>query len=368
MAFLVFLKLMKNRQLFIWCIIWLVPAVIIRLYSAGTERVENGYSTVIYPPLAAFLRHLTGWLPFSIGDILYGLFGAWIIWKLFRGIRAIFKKQVDRQKIARASLKTVIICLLLYVIFNAFWGINYNRKGIADQLHLQMDTFSISDLKNMNGILLEKVNLSKKALINGHGESLNTRQIFAKVQDAYSVTEKQYPFLQYHTMSLKPSLWGWLGNYLGFTGYYNPFTGEAQVNTTVPVFLQPFISCHEVAHQLGYAKEMEANFVGYLAASSSKDTLLHYSVYLDLFLYSNRNLFSADSATARAYAKQLLPEVKDDIATWRNFNLRHRNPFEPVIRWAYGKYLENNQQPHGVQSYDEVVRFLIAYYKKFGKI
>jgi hypothetical protein len=79
-------------------------------------------------------------------------------------------------------------------------------------------------------------------------------------------------------------LWGWLGNYVGFTGYYNPFTGEAQVNTTVPKFLQPFTASHEVAHQLGYAKEMEANFVGYLAASHSTDTLFRYSVYLDLFL------------------------------------------------------------------------------------
>ncbi len=59
----------------------------------------------------------------------------------------------------------------------------------------------------------------------------------------------------------------WLGNYLGFTGYYNPFTGEAQVNTTVPQFLLPNIALHEMGHQIGYAKEDEANFSAYLAAS-----------------------------------------------------------------------------------------------------
>ena len=174
--------------------------------------------------------------------------------------------------------------------------------------------------------------------------------------------------IKYHTISIKPSMWGWLGNYTGFTGYYNPFTGEAQVNTTVPEFLQPYIACHEVAHQLGYAKEMEANFVGYLAASASQDTLFHYSVYLDLFFYSNRNLYGNDSAGAKSFAMQLLPSVKADIKEWKDFNRRHKNPIEPVIRWVYGKFLEGNQQPQGVLSYDEVTSFMIAYYKKFGKI
>ena len=96
--------------------------------------------------------------------------------------------------------------------------------------------------------------------------------------------------------------------------------------------------------------------------------LLHYSIYLDMFLYSNRNLSGSDSAAAKTAAKQLLPAVKNDIAEWRNFNRRHRNPFEPVFQWLYGKYLQSNEQPQGVLSYDQVTGFLIAYYKKFGKI
>ena len=163
-------------------------------------------------------------------------------------------------------------------------------------------------------------------------------------------------------------MWSWLGNNMGFTGYYNPFTGEAQVNTLVPKFLQPFTSCHEVAHQLGYAKEMEASFVGYLAAVASQDTLLHYSVYLDLFMYSNRNLFETDSLAAKEFTKLLIPDVKDDVKEWKAFNKKHRNLFEPIFRWIFGVYLKQNQQPQGVLSYDEVTGFMIAYYKKYGKI
>jgi hypothetical protein len=68
-----------------------------------------------------------------------------------------------------------------------------------------------------------------------------------------------------------------------------------------------------VAHQLGYGKENEANFVGFLAAISSEDTLFHYSVYLDMFAYSNRNLFATDSVSAKLYRKELSPYVQKDL-------------------------------------------------------
>jgi hypothetical protein len=34
--------------------------------------------------------------------------------------------------------------------------------------------------------------------------------------------------INYKYPSVKPSIFSYLGNYLGFTGYYNPFSGEAQ--------------------------------------------------------------------------------------------------------------------------------------------
>ena len=216
--------------------------------------------------------------------------------------------------------------------------------------------------------MLEKVNEVKLQLSNENTDNFTKEAMFVKVKESYSAIDSIYPFLKYKGQSLKPSLWGWLGNYVGFAGYYNPFTGEAQVNTSMPKFLLPYTACHEVAHQLGYAKEMEANFVGYLAASASKDRRFQYSVYLDLFLYSNRNLFGIDSVSAKSFAKQLRPEIKTDLKEWRDFSRRHQSPMEPIIRWIYGKYLENNQQPQGELSYDEVTSFLIAYYNKFGKI
>jgi len=359
---------MKHKKPFLFTLVLVVIAVLIHIYSNDSTRVENQYSTGIYPNMGRFLRQMMGWLPFSLGDVLYGLIILWITWKLGKAVIALFKKRVTRQSFSKACLKTMNILLIVYIFFNAFWGINYNRKGIADQLQLKMDKYNQEDLKKINKLLLEKVNATKLVLLSDGITYPSKKQLFIKVEKAYEQAELVYPFLKYKPVSLKPSLWSWLGNYMGFTGYYNPFTGEAQVNILVPKFLQPFTTSHEVAHQLGYAKEMEANFVGYLAAAASQDTLLKYSVYLDLFMYSNRNLFLTDSSAAKEIGKQLIPAVKADLKEWKAFNKKYRNPIEPVFQWVYGKYLERNQQPQGVLSYDEVTGFLIAYYKKSGKI
>lgn len=338
------------------------------VYANDSTRVENQYSTAIYPVFSRILRYIFGWLPFSVGDVLYGLAILWLIWKLAKGIKLLVKKQATWSGFASGIGNGLRILLITYILFNLFWGINYNRQGIANQLQLKMEKYTPEDLKMINGLLLEKVNASKQSLVNQQAIYPSKKQLFAKVEEAYGNAEKVYPFLKYQPVSLKPSMWSWLGTYMGFTGYYNPFTGEAQVNTLVPKFLQPFTTCHEVAHQLGYAKEMEANFVGYLSATASKDTLLHYSVYLDMFVYSNRNLYGTDSVAANAYRKLLSPAVIADLKEWRTFSIKHRNPIEPIFRWVYGKYLQGNQQPQGVLSYDEVTGFIIAYYKKYGRI
>ena len=87
-----------------------------------------------------------------------------------------------------------------------------------------------------------------------------------------------------------------------------------------------------------------------------------------MFMYANRNLVEADTVAAKSFASQLQPAVKADIQTWKAFNQRHKNPVEPVINWLYGKYLQGNEQPAGLLSYDEVTGFIIAYKKKFGRI
>jgi hypothetical protein len=361
------MSLAVNKKMYKWA----VPGILalgIKLFSLNSQWVERYYSNGLYPYISKALRFLLGWLPLSLGDIAYGLAVGWILYNTIKLVRLAFKRQLGRARLWRGTKRLAYIVLVVYVAFNLLWGLNYNRMGIAQQLQLSMGKYGREELVSINHVLLQKVNAHRLALQQQAAPYPNNAKLFCQVNDAYQAAEVKWPFMNYRPQSLKTSLWGWLGNYTGFTGYYNPFSGEAQVNTTVPRFLLPFTSCHEVGHQLGYAKENEANFAGYLAASASPDTLFKYSVYLDLFLYANRNLYGVDTAAANACRQQLVQPVRDDLEAWRQFNRRHRNPVEPVVRWFYGLYLRSNQQPQGLFSYDAVTAFIIAYYKKFGEV
>jgi hypothetical protein len=364
---------MSKKRFWIVTGILVVLAVAIRLYSSSKGRVEDSYSNGFYPGISSFFRIIFGWIPFSIGDILYGLVFIWLVRKLVKGIIAIFQRKITRQSFLNGLKKTVLIVLSIYIIFNLFWGINYDRKGIVSQLQLNQDTFSFKELKDVTMLVAEKLNSTKKYLLRNKVAYPSNSELFKKVETAYDKTAVTYPFLAYHHASIKPSMWGWVGNYTGFTGYYNPFTGEAQVNTYVPDFLKPFVACHEVGHQIGYAKEDEASAVGYLAALHSGDSLLLYSTYFDLYNSARRELLyqsfmQNDTTSVREISTMLIPEVKADIKEMLAFFTRHKNAVEPFIRKGYAFYLKNNNQPKGMQSYDEVTAFLIAYYRKFKVI
>ena len=360
-------KTRSNRKKYLWISVILL-VIILKLFSLNADRVEVLYTSKFYFYFSAILRFLFGWIPFSLGDILYLLAGCWLLWKLIKTIKSLFRKQINGKIFFRKLLKLILGFIFIYIIFNIFWGLNYNRKGITSQLRLTKLNYDTSDLRMLQNLLLQKVNSSKMALVNENSCYHTRKNLFIRAKNCYDEAEKIYPFLQYKNLSVKSSLYGWWGNYLGFTGYYNPFTGEAQVNTTVPKFLQPYIATHEMAHQLGYAKEDAANFAGYLAAVNSSDTLFHYSCYLDLFIYANRELYYFDSVASKHSIDLLIPQVKNDLEEWRQFNLAHKSFIEPAISWMYGNFLKLNEQPKGIRSYNEVISMLIVYYKKYGRI
>ncbi|MEO6330435.1 MAG: DUF3810 domain-containing protein [Ginsengibacter sp.] len=346
----------------------LILIILIKVSAFNSFFVETYFATGFFPRFSNLLRLITGWLPLSFGDIFYFVAGAWLLYKTIRFFIRLLKNKFSLGIMQKSFVKISIIAMGVYVIFNIFWGLNYNRKGISYQLNLEPDKYAAADLENIQQLLIEKVNTAKQILIKNHAAYPDNKELFLRADKCYQQTALSYPFMNYKYRSVKSSLYSWWGNYLGFTGYYNPFTGEAQLNTTVPGFVLPYTTCHEMAHQIGYAKEDEANFAGYLAATSSTDTLFHYSAYVDLFIYANHLVYVTDSVSAKQAFQQLSPAVKSDIKEWRDFLIKHRTFVDGLVTWAYGKYLNANQQPKGMRTYNEVITNIIAFYKKTGKI
>lgn len=359
-----FKSILRDRLL----ISLLIVSILLKVFSLNPVWVERYYTFGFYPVVSRFMRGLLGWVPFSIGDLLYFIAFGWLIWKSWKIFRLLAKRQLKEYLSWTVFSKYLKLVLSIYIVFNLFWGLNYDRQGIAKQFGLEVKQYTPSDLYELTAALQKQLNLCATKVDSLKRLPLNDNQtLFTQGVAAYENASKKYPFLVYHQPSIKPSLLTFAGRYFGFTGYYNPFTAEAQIKTDVPVFTKPFILCHEIGHQVGYAKENEANFSSFLTGRVSDNVEFRYSVYYDMYTYAMSDLFIYNPLCFIDLKKSEHPQVKKDIKTYRAYILKSRNAVEPVMSIAYDRYLRMNNQPHGKESYNEVVGWLIAYMKKYGK-
>lgn len=345
-------------------ILLLTGVVVIRLTILRADWVERYYASFIYPKISFLQRSLTGHVPFSLGDLLYIGAGIWVLIKLVSTFRSLGKTGVNWMQLLVKTSSLIKIFLWIYIIFNVLWGLNYNRPILMKAFGLEPVTNQAgTDLPVVTGILLDKTNRYRsKGMVPDHRTSA------AMARRAYARAREKYPTLDVRPYAIKPSIFGALGSYMGYSGYYNPFTGEAQVNTAVPGFLIPFVTCHEMAHQAGYAKENEANLCGFLAARESRDSAMLYSAYLSMFLYANRQLAQDDSSRASVNLKMLNPAVRRDLELYRKYLAAHQSVLGDAVDMFYNQYLKLNEQPAGSRTYGLVVEGLIAYYRKFGDL
>ena len=356
-------RLMKSWS---WVLL-IVLTILIKWVSLYPDWVERHYTYGFYPLVSRIQRLVFGWLPFSIGDLFYAFLVLLILSRIFRFFKVLFRKQLNRRYLILALQQGIFIFLLIYVSFNLFWGLNYNRQGIAPQLGLQVKAYQENELDTLCRALQVKLNFYAAEVDTFKREALKKKELlFNEGTASYLVVRETYPFLDYEVQSLKPSLLGFLGRYVGFQGYYNPYTGEGQVKRSIPVFLQPFVASHEIAHQLGYAKENEANFVGFLAARESKSIDFAYSAYYDMYQYSIREIMSRDFKRGIGIDTLNHKIVWRDRREMRRYLMKMENAVAPVMLKMYDGYLRMNNQPKGYRTYNEVVTWLVAYYKKYG--
>lgn len=345
-------------------IILVLVAAVIKLASLNSVWVEQKYSSGIFQPLGAALRALLRHIPFSVGDVLYAAAGIYLIYLLYTGIEAVrLKGFLD--VLPAGIIKAIKIALLVYVWFNLLWGLNYNRLGIAHQLELEVQPYTLEDVTALTQNLQQQLNLYAAKVDSSQKWNSNASLLAATV-GTYKNAAHHYPYLKYRQPTIKPSLYTHVGHYFGFTGYYNPFTGEAQLKTTIPAFIKPFVALHEAAHQLGYAKENEANFIAFLAGKHSGDEGVLYSVYYELYRYALREVAYRDTAVAATFKATLHPRVVRDNEILKAYLLTTQNKIEPLMTFFYDTFLKVNNQAEGIQTYNRVVALLVAYRKKMG--
>lgn len=335
----------------------ILAAFLVHLFTWFPDQVEVLYGGYFYPQWSRLLRFLTGNIPISLGDLFYVFLMIWIGIRLFR---------IRKSTLGGIFKSSVMVCCWIYIFFQLSWGLNYSRHTIEHRLQIPEEPADSSLLPGLTRALLQRTNEYAPArdTTRTHHEDLLEK---AAVQGYGRVAEGRH-LGQLSHLSVKRSLFGAIGNYLGYSGYFNPVTGEAQLNHTIPDVLHPFVMAHEMGHQLGYAREQEANLMGFLAARASDDSLLRYAAYFEMFLYANTALFRRDSVLALRHLEQLSPQGKTDLESLRRFRLQYRSKIEVVINVLYDRYLKLNGQSAGTASYGRVIRNLLAIYRKDGGV
>lgn len=342
----------------------LIILVIIALQQFPTI-VEKYYTHYFFATISNCVRAITKLFPFSLGDIFYAVVVLFILYAFF----LFFKKKKEEKFIVRLKhffLNALHKILWVFILFKLCWGLNYYRLGIAHELKMNNSEYTKEDVEELVCTLIDSVNIYRKKISVAALPQPNINYILQQSCNLYDTKKQQYSFLNYQHKKVKKSLYTSISHYVGFTGYYNPFSGEAQISTDVPMVTLPFTTCHEIAHQLGYASEEEANFVSYLVASNSKDAYFKYSAYLELYRYAAIELMMMDSKAKHGWELDSL--VKKDLIDIRKFFQKKANKVAPVMSQMYSQYLKANKQVKGIDSYNEVVGLLVAYKKKYGKI
>ena len=228
----------KNRRIFLALLlpIQYFGLQLLRPYSAF---IEQYYSLGIYPYLSTLQRYLFGWLPFSIGDVFYTLMGVMVLrWLWFNAKRLVSD--------AKGFFLDLCAALgLVYLMFNLIWGLNYLRPPLYKSLELSPD-YTTEQLIVLTQRLIEKSNTLHRQL--GYADSVKIdlpytqEEIFSYSRQGYKDLGAVYPQFNYNGTSIKPSLWSLGLTYMGYSGDYNPITGEAQVNERIKNYKFPVVS------------------------------------------------------------------------------------------------------------------------------
>ena len=328
--------------------------------SRHPEWIENWYSMGLYSWFSRIYRTIFGWIPFSVGDLLYTLLAVLIIRFFILKGPLFFKstREFFRQLFMGISM--------FYFVFHLFWGLNYHRLPLHKKLDLS-DEYTTEELFDFTDRLIAKSNRAH-ARVAAHDSMLvkipySHAQVYDMSPSGYHNLSSQYPSLSYTPSSIKTSLYSIPLTYMGYSGYLNPFTHEAQVNGLQIDFKYPVVVCHEAAHQLGYSAENEANFIGYLAAINNEDPYFQYSGYIYVLRYCLGEIKRRDPEAFEVYNEKINEGILKNFQEVSMFWRKYQNPAEPVFKSTFNSYLKANNQKGGIRSYSYVVALLVNYYK-----
>jgi hypothetical protein len=339
----------------------IIPQVLLlKVLANYPEFVESVYSHGIYIYISKGMRFIFGWIPISVGDVFYTLLSLYVIrWFV-----------INRKRIRKDTKQWFLDILsalsIGYFAFHMLWAFNYYRLPLHTSLGLDKD-YTTEELVELTEQLITKTNAIHLSI--KHNDTIKVDMPFSKsellkmIPDGYDELSKIFPYLEYQPRSIKTSMYSLPLTYMGFSGYLNPFTNEAQIDGLIPSYKFPTTGSHEVAHQLGYAAENEANFIGSMAAMQHPNIYFQYSGYAFALRHCLNEVYKRDSETYATLFPKINKGILKNYQEVREFWDAYQNRTEPFFKSTYNNFLKANNQSAGMESYSYVVALLVNYHK-----
>ena len=360
--------------------IWLLMALAILVFSFFPQAVAFYFSFGLFQYMGLGLRSISGAIKRPIGEYVYLIL---IIILIINVIQSIYKlkNKINAENFKIYLLlfgKHIILKLVqLYVVFMLLWGLNYQKSSPAQSFDLHLNTsYTEVQLDSLSLDLMKELNKTRQILSDSEIQNREVGQVFSRSILDYEQLKSKFPQFHLDKPVLKAAAFPRWGDYVGYLAFYQPITGEAIVRTDVPRLTLPYTSCHELAHQIGYASEAEANFIAFVVANESSDALLRYSMLLQIFTYCQSEHLGLIAKTGNFEKwkkivnrnKDMLdPKVIADRKKIKDFFIQRQHLLLPASTSLYDQFLQWNKQSKGIKSYDEVLLWVLAYNKHSGK-
>ena len=260
----------------------------------------------------------------------------------------------------------------IYLCHMLVWGLNYYAGDLADDMRLEMASYTLEELTEATEYYRDKANdlaqqVNRDGSSNVQFSDFNT--LAEKAGEGFEVLTYEYHYPVFAGSRVPVKKLGWADMYtsMGITGVTFGLTGEACVNSQIPDVALPFTMCHEMAHRMCIAPERDANFAGFLACSVHSDVEFQYSAYFMAFRYCYNALNSVNTQSAAAAAARVSNGVSDllraDMNVYSNFFRSHQD--DSATRFADNvndTYLKVSGDASGVASYGEVCDLLVSWH------
>ena len=334
----------KKRLSWYWRILIITGAVIVAgIPLAYVPGLGNRYAEKVYPKLYSVEARITDKVPFALGELLMYvsavIVAATVVISVVFGIAAIVRA-VRRKKTTGAEsgaeeeprkmrgagfyrmymkvfLVLTVIGLWLYVFQ---WWLPYHDYVLGEKKHLR--DFTVEDLEKARNAIVERINEAiKKVPRDAEGKIIypTEEQEQRVIAESMRKLAGTYPRLAGFYAKPKAAWCSDVLDWMGIGGYTYPYTMELTYNKYVDPLYRYSLLTHETAHNKGYYKENEANFLSFLAAYLSDDPLMCYSGCVDGFLEVDEDYYAAlRSLYGEEKAKEIYlaqPQIDETIVS-----------------------------------------------------